>query len=97
MKTGRRPNAALGTAAPVLTAPSAEDEDDEDDGVLPLADVVALEELVPLTWLNAALRAARYVWFLVVSWYMSVVGMLLHWPMGLSCREDPGSVLASSD
>lgn len=71
----------LGTAAPVLTAPSADDEDDE---VLPFADVVELVESVSLTWLSAALRAARYVWFVVVSWYMSVVGMLLHWPMGLS-------------
>ena len=46
----------LGTAAPVLTAPSADDEDDE---VLPFADVVELVESVSLTWLSAALRAAR--------------------------------------
>ena len=31
-----------------------------------------------------ALRSAMYVWFVVVSMYMSVEGMFMHWPMGSS-------------
>jgi hypothetical protein len=33
----------------------------------------------------AAFRRAMYVWFVVVSMYISVAGMFIHWPMGSSC------------
>lgn len=50
--------------------------------VLTLLWVPAL--LVPFVCESAALRAAMYDWFVVVSMYMSVEGILLHWPMGSS-------------
>ena len=40
-----------------------------------------------LTLAVRALRSAMYVWFVVVSMYMSVAGVFVHWPMGLSYRR----------